>query len=269
MHHRQRAFTLIELLVVIAIIAILAAILFPVFARAREQARKATCLSNLKQIGLAANMYVQDYDEQFPWLMQDGRNNNDSTGLSRNMHPGPPILNNQRALFMEGKFNPYIKNYGIFECKTLLPDPLVMGADNMPMNQHGSYGYAYGGIGAGCGGTNLSPRATPLELFLRFVAPSLPARYNDNGRCDPLNHFLAGQSLAAVTKPVDAVLAFCNSYGAHMAVRDEAVIPASFGGTGENATGATLAVFADGHAKYKTGKFQDLVKIVLEPFNEP
>ncbi len=63
---KKTGFTLIELLVVIAIIAILAAILFPVFARAREQARKTTCLSNLKQLGLAMMMYVQDYDECFP-----------------------------------------------------------------------------------------------------------------------------------------------------------------------------------------------------------
>jgi len=63
----RSGFTLIELLVVIAIIAILAAILFPVFAQAREQARKTACLSNLKQIGLASNMYVQDYDETFPF----------------------------------------------------------------------------------------------------------------------------------------------------------------------------------------------------------
>ncbi len=62
----RRGFTLIELLVVIAIIAILAAILFPVFARAREKARQASCASNLKQLGLAAMMYVQDYDERFP-----------------------------------------------------------------------------------------------------------------------------------------------------------------------------------------------------------
>jgi prepilin-type N-terminal cleavage/methylation domain-containing protein/prepilin-type processing-associated H-X9-DG protein len=61
-----RGFTLIELLVVIAIIAILAAILFPVFARAREQARKATCQSNLKQIGMAIQFYIQDHDETFP-----------------------------------------------------------------------------------------------------------------------------------------------------------------------------------------------------------
>src|SRR5579883_3046425 len=63
---QNSAFTLIELLVVIAIIAILAAILFPVFAQARESARQTVCASNVRQIGLAVKMYVQDYDETYP-----------------------------------------------------------------------------------------------------------------------------------------------------------------------------------------------------------
>ena len=69
----KRGFTLIELLVVIAIIAILAAILFPVFARAREKARQASCTSNQKQIALGILMYAQDYDEAFPGFYQIAR----------------------------------------------------------------------------------------------------------------------------------------------------------------------------------------------------
>src|ERR1043166_5893405 len=67
--NRKAAFTLIELLVAIAVIAIIAAILFPVFARAREKARQATCLSNLKQIAMGVLMYTSDYDEKFPFVL--------------------------------------------------------------------------------------------------------------------------------------------------------------------------------------------------------
>src|SRR5688572_20672368 len=77
---RRGGFTLIELLVVIAIIAILAAILFPVFAQAREKARASGCLSNQKQIALAFSMYAQDYDETYP-LAQIATVNNLLTGI--------------------------------------------------------------------------------------------------------------------------------------------------------------------------------------------
>ena len=96
-------FTLIELLVVIAIIAILAAILFPVFAQARAKARQAACLSNLKQIGTAAMMYVQDYDETYPI-----NNFTYSSGGSTKWieaHGG-----------WMGHLQPYIKNAEVFKC---------------------------------------------------------------------------------------------------------------------------------------------------------
>lgn len=262
----DRGFTLIELLVVIAIIAILAAILFPVFARAREAARKTTCLSNLKQIGTAALMYVQDYDEQFPWLMQDGRTNDDSTGLSKGLPAGEPVwaidLEAQRGLFMEHKFQPYVKNLQMFVCPTLGGDPPVTGPDGLPLNEYGSYGYAFGGVGQ-----TPSPSWTkiPLEIFVRLLGPLLGPPYNTN---NPQDYYLAGQPLARLGTPTDAPIAFCNSYGAHQGIRDADVVPKSLGGNGKEMTGATLAVFADGHAKFKNGTFFDLVKLVFHPLNQ-
>src|SRR5579859_3158837 len=105
---RRSAFTLIELLVVIAIIAILAAILFPVFAQAREKARTISCLSNTKQIGLAAMMYVQDYDETYfsaPWPgdCADG-------GYWAGATAGQPTEHWAVLLY------PYVKNAQLFKC---------------------------------------------------------------------------------------------------------------------------------------------------------
>ncbi|MCC6446268.1 MAG: DUF1559 domain-containing protein [Armatimonadetes bacterium] len=102
---RRQGFTLIELLVVIAIIAILAAILFPVFAQAREKARAITCASNLKQIGLGLGMYLQDYDEMFPPNQQPL-----TQGCQWASSAGNPML---RWAFL---FNPYVKNRDVWKC---------------------------------------------------------------------------------------------------------------------------------------------------------
>lgn len=96
MRIRTRGFTLIELLVVIAIIAILAAMLFPVFARSREAARKTTCLNNLRQLGLASHMYAQDYDGFLPC---DYYACNSSTTHHRLVQQIWPYIKNMQILY--------------------------------------------------------------------------------------------------------------------------------------------------------------------------
>ena len=98
LRRRIPGFTLIELLVVIAIIAILAAILFPVFARARENARKSTCQSNLKQIGMAVQMYAQDYDE---------------------IYPGISMATATSQCWTNDLLDPYIKNAKVWVCPSI------------------------------------------------------------------------------------------------------------------------------------------------------
>ena len=140
---RRRGFTLIELLVVIAIIAILAAILFPVFARARAKARQTSCQSNLKQIALAHMMYVQDYDERF--------------------------LYGWNALYScsdtwSGFLQPYVKNEGIFNCPT-------SGEFNLdgPGSRQLYYNYAWVYDHLRLSKINvLSTRGSPSDYFLSF-----------------------------------------------------------------------------------------------------
>jgi prepilin-type N-terminal cleavage/methylation domain-containing protein/prepilin-type processing-associated H-X9-DG protein len=127
---RKRGFTLIELLVVIAIIAILAAILFPVFAQAREKARAISCISNVRQMGTAAMMYVQDYDEIYPGIWQ-------WSPCAIYFH-SPYILGGQITQAQADtvcQTCPYVKNAQVFRCPS---KGAAAGAANFC-----SYGYAY------------------------------------------------------------------------------------------------------------------------------
>jgi len=133
----SRGFTLIELLVVIAIIAILASILFPVFGRARENARRSSCQSNLKQIGLGVLQYVQDYDEKYPSTMVDLNNDGSYNAAS---DQGWSVI-----------IQPYMKSSQIFQCPSETNSP---GA----ANSNGYTDYYYNGvIGGGWNGTGTAP----------------------------------------------------------------------------------------------------------------
>jgi len=140
----KRGFTLIELLVVIAIIAILAAILFPAFARARENARRSACQSNLKQIGLGLMQYTQDYDEALPF---------------GNVSAAPSLWVNSIA--------PYIKSAQLFDC------PSRAGTKHVQDDITKSGSYSINGAAA-------SGVPTPIIKLAQLVTPSTTAWVGDN-----------------------------------------------------------------------------------------
>lgn len=148
----RSAFTLIELLVVIAIIAILAAILFPVFARARENARRSSCQSNLKQVGLGVLQYTQDYDENFPIHNHGGGGD---TGF-----------------FVE--MQPYLKSIQIYQC------PSESTAPNANPGQVGYSDYAYNlGLGWANSPRSLSQAVLTQPVLTVMVSENATA-YGDN-----------------------------------------------------------------------------------------
>ncbi|RYX80601.1 DUF1559 domain-containing protein [bacterium] len=166
---RPKAFTLIELLVVIAIIAILAAILFPVFARARENARRASCQSNFKQIGLGIVQYTQDYDERFPLsVVYLG-------ALARDVAPPTGEI-----VGWADAIQPYLKSLQVYQCPSETTPPPAN-----PANANGT-GYTdyWMNKNAGDGGQSLPVLNNPTLTILVGEGgnPGTGPNYHSNAR---------------------------------------------------------------------------------------
>jgi prepilin-type N-terminal cleavage/methylation domain-containing protein/prepilin-type processing-associated H-X9-DG protein len=173
---RNQGFTLIELLVVIAIIAILAAILFPVFAQARDKARQSSCLSNLKQIGTSYVMYMQDYDNRVPVHCRRGSGGADNSTdkyLENSCWPG----------WISNVLRPYEKSPDIYYCpsKNVRNTGFVDPRHNPTVNQNDP----------------LNPKGVNPAS-----GRSVTYTYNENGLGHQASH-LAGRSEAAFHAPAD------------------------------------------------------------------
>jgi len=231
---RKTAFTLIELLVVIAIISILAAILFPVFARARENARRASCMSNLKQLGLGMMMYTQDYDEHYPfsaWIVGDYWKASDKVGVEQtdsNM-PGSHFQagltgcgDDAHCVTWMDIIYPYVKSWQVFVC---------------PSVQYGSQYPSYGYSGAING-----------RSLLKFNAGLSPTDPNSGV---PL-------SLSGVQRPSEIFTIVDYNYSASFYAN-----PYDIGNAARSSTsylrviphlGGANVAYADGHVKWVNGE---------------
>ncbi len=223
---KKRGFTLIELLVVIAIIAILAAILMPVFAQAREKARMASCLNNAKQLGLALMMYTQDYDEitvanRICWAPPQRR----SSAGGAACECGVPYASWHDLL------QPYVKNYQVNQC----PSGLSTGDGYTPAN-----------------GANLPPGGNPENLRWHYNINYIYVRGNCRPTCPdqpnradfPWNpHCAFGRSLASISEPA-SLIAIIEGRATAPDIRN------AIGNLRCRHNNGSVYTFADGHAKW-------------------
>jgi len=234
---KTEGFTLIELLVVIAIIAILAAILFPVFAQAREKARATSCLSNQKQIGTAFVMYTQDYDELFPLATP-------APGAEQTWYTQPPdarlpATDARGAYWLTATTN-YIKNFQVWKCPSTSDHDFLNAG---PYNKTNSWSYTFNSL-----------LGTYPQAGIAQVA-QVPLLWEGMGKVASvvfsLNNPFDAQTTTATTWPhiYKDPGASCNSnYGMY-----------TFGYDFRIHSGNTNMVYADGHAKF--------TKIVGDPYH--
>jgi prepilin-type N-terminal cleavage/methylation domain-containing protein/prepilin-type processing-associated H-X9-DG protein len=217
---RTSAFTLIELLVVIAIIAILAAILFPVFAQARAKARQASCLSNNKQLGLALNMYVQDYDETMPF--------HTPSNLATNIYT---------------VIDPYSKNQEIWTCpsqKQVLGQ-LQAGTGGVVSDQ--AFNMSINGVNR--------PASIGLNLSMFPYGDGSRSWGGPGSLADPNKQGVVA-SVAQLSRPADTLCFFDSRWSGVSSFANNIATNLGIAGKGRHANTINI-VYADGHAKAVVG----------------
>jgi len=184
MQARRTGFTLIELLVVIAIIAILAAILFPVFAQAREKARAISCLSNSKQIGLGLYMYVEDYDELMPSAFA-------AVAAINGGDPGCPID-------FESQIQPYVKNEQLYKCPS----------DSTPRNGDNCFWDGEWGVPANANGNATTGKILRSYGYVGNISTQQNDLAGNGANPDPntgMSAWGSGYSIAGIDAPADTI----------------------------------------------------------------
>lgn len=302
---QRQGFTLVELLVVIAIITIIAGILFPAFARAREAARRTICVANLKQIGMAISMYADDYDGMLPRAVADARS---SSAHPVDAETARVCKRSPRSDFCQGAqqwqladvLRGYVKDDRIFECPTLA------GKDEFFLLRRGQLGNLKDKAGAApeTGGDGLSDQVGSYQWSCGHTvndvlrASEAASRENYLIRLftlaklldhiplqdAPQGYFACGQSLTSIGDATRHWAVACNSLGVHenfsVLEANCLVPPAELRDcTGECGQlpgcetrspllGGTVRLFLDGHARYTQMSGYDIIGDNIEPLSQ-
>jgi len=241
--NRRKAFTLIELLVVIGIIALLAAILFPVFGRAREKARQATCTSNMKQLGLAFTMYTQDNDEY--WPIGDQVNGDDS-GWYTSVYP-------------------YIRSANIYTCPsdTTTGTGVISYAMNRNLTRVAESNYTAlpqnGGTASSSGGfLTIASLVQPSKTILLLEIMGMNSQFSGNDEENSVSVFGPTQT-SSPSKMIDTFKPtefYATGILGNPAENGSYYYPPSgdLATNGRHSEGANY-VFCDGHVKWEMGQY--------------